>query len=203
VHRTESEKTDTGLLAGLTLLAIVFALALTFATLELPVALGRLLAGLFPDIHPVIEPVRIEEFMATARPVGYSCLALIVLLIGAGFITGRRGISLLGSAALFLPTFGYFFASMFFLAGLGIIRVPFIPFWEGPVSIINLGDVIYLPYMGMVYPFWLLGIDVRMAIAWVCIGLGLLVFILGVAFMTTFFSHLFETVFKPFHIRWR
>ncbi len=168
-----------GLLAGISLLAVVFTVALTFATLQLPRILGNWLANYFPDIHPIIEPERIAEFMTIARPVGYVCLGIIAVLIVAGLVTGKRKLSMLGSFAFFLPTFGYFFASMFFLAGLGILRVPFIPFWEPSTNLMALGDISYLPYMALVYPFWLGGIDIREIMAWIAIGLGLLIFVLG------------------------
>jgi protein-S-isoprenylcysteine O-methyltransferase Ste14 len=84
-----------------------------------------------------------------------------------------------GSFAFFLPTFGYFFASMFFLAGLGILRVPFIPFWDPSINLMNFGDISYLPYMALVYPFWLGGVDIREVVAWIAIGVGLFIFVLG------------------------
>ena len=168
-----------GLLAGISLLAVVFTVALTFATVELPRTLGNWLANYFPDIHPMIEPERVAEFMVTARPVGYACLGIIAVLIVVGLLTGKRTLSILGSFAFFLPTFGYFFASMFFLAGLGILRVPFIPFWDPNVNLMNLGDISYLPYMALIYPFWLGGIDIREVLAWIAIGAGLLIFALG------------------------
>jgi protein-S-isoprenylcysteine O-methyltransferase Ste14 len=168
-----------GLLAGISVLAVVFTVALTFATLQLPVILGNWLSNYFPDIHPVIEPERVAEFMAVARPIGYACLAVIAILIVAGFVTGKRKLSTFGSFAFFLPTFGYFFASMFFLAGLGILRVPFIPFWDPSTNLMNFGDISYLPYMALVYPFWLAGVDIREALAWIAIGLGLFIFVLG------------------------
>ena len=168
-----------GLLAGISLLAVVFTVALTFATLELPRILGNWLANYFPDIHPIIEPERVAEFMAIARPVGYACLAVIAILIVAGLVTGKRKLSILGSFAFFLPTFGYFFASMFFLAGLGILRVPFIPFWDPGTNLMAFGDISYLPYMALVYPFWLGGIDIREVLAWIAIGVGLFIFVLG------------------------
>ena len=167
------------LLVLLTFLSVVFTGALTFATLELPTLIGNWLANYFPEINPVGDPERMVEFMAYARPIGYACLGIIIILIIVGFITGKRGLSILGSFALFLPTFGYFFASMFFLAGLGILRVPFIPFWDSTINLVNLGDIAYLPYMALVYPFWLVDIDVRMAIAWVAVGIGLFIFVLG------------------------
>jgi len=166
-------------LAVISLLAVIFTVALAFATLQLPVILGNWLSNYFPDIHPVIEPERIAEFMVVARPIGYACLAVIAILIAAGFMTGKRKLSIFGSFAFFLPTFGYFFASMFFLAGLGILRTPFIPFWDPSMNLMNLGDISYLPYMALVYSFWLAGVDIRMAISRVAVGLGLFVFVLG------------------------
>jgi protein-S-isoprenylcysteine O-methyltransferase Ste14 len=168
-----------GLLAGISLLAVVFTVALTFATLQLPLILGHWLSNYFPDIHPIMEPERVAQFMVVARPVGYACLGIIAVLIVAGLMTGKRKLSMVGSFAFFLPTFGYFFASMFFLAGLGILRVPFIPFWDPGTNLMAFGDVSYLPYVALVYPFWLGGIDIREALAWVAIGLGLFIFVLG------------------------
>jgi len=168
-----------GLLAGISLLAVVFTVALTFATLQLPRILGSWLSTYFPDIHPIIEPERVAEFMAVARPVGYACLGIIAALIVAGLVTGKKKLSILGSFAFFLPTFGYFFASMFFLAGLGILRVPFVPFWDPNTNLMAFGDVSYLPYMILVYPFWLGGIDIREVLAWIAIGAGLFIFVLG------------------------
>jgi len=43
----------------------------------------------------------------------------------------------------------------------------------------NFGDISYLPYMALVYPFWLAGVDIREALAWIAIGLGLFIFVLG------------------------
>ena len=168
-----------GLLAGISVLAVVFTIALTFATLQLPVILGNWLSNHFPDIHPVIKPEQVAEFMVVARPVGYACLAVIAILIVAGFVTGKKKLSVFGSFAFFLPTFGYFFASMFFLAGLGILRVPFIPFWDPSVNLMNFGDISYLPYMALVYPFWAVGVDIRDALAWIAVGTGLFIFVLG------------------------
>ena len=168
-----------GLLAGISLLAVVFTVALTCATLELPRILGSWLANYFPDIHPIIEPERVAEFMTVARPIGYACLGIIAILIVAGLVTGKRKLSILGSFAFFLPTFGYFFASMFFLAGLGILRVPFIPFWDPSTNLMAFGDISYLPYMALVYPFWLRGVDIKEVLAWIAIGVGLFIFVLG------------------------
>ncbi len=175
----ELTRSRPGLLAGISVLAVVFTIALTFATLRLPVILCNWLSNYFPDIHPIMEPERVAEFMVIARPVGYACLAVIGILIVVGFLTDKKKLSLFGSLAFFLPTFGYFFASMFFLAGLGILRVPFIPFWDPNVNLMNFGDISYLPYMALVYPFWLARVDIRETLAWIAIGVGLFIFVLG------------------------
>jgi len=179
MQATSIRRSRIGLVAGISLLAVVFTIALTFATLQLPVIIGNWLSNYFPDIHPVIEPEQVAEFMTVARPIGYGCLAVIAILIVLGFVTGKKKLSIFGSFAFFLPTFGYFFASMFFLAGLGILRVPFIPFWDPSVNLMNFGDISYLPYMALVYPFWLGGVDIRKVLAWIAIGAGLFIFVLG------------------------
>ena len=65
---------------------------------------------------------------------------------------------------------------MFFLAGLGMLRALWLPFW-GPL--VKLGDIALLPYATVVYPFALLGMDVRRTLAYVAIVFGLLIFMLG------------------------
>jgi protein-S-isoprenylcysteine O-methyltransferase Ste14 len=171
---------DKNSLVILILLAIVFTVALTFATVEAPRALTRFIHENcnVPDLHPVIEPELIEDFISSnhVRLIGYSCLALVIVLIIAGFITEKRGLTSLGVITFFLPTFGYFAAYMFFLAGLGILRALWLPFWGNQMK---LGDIAYLPYMIVVYPFALIGIDVRSMVAYLAVGLGLLVFLLG------------------------
>jgi hypothetical protein len=164
----------------LTLLAIVFTVALTFATIELPRALNRFVDAALgiAHLHPVMEPDLIEAFMRSshARLIGYSCLAVVVVLILAGFVTERTALSSLGAIALFPPTFGYFAVYVFFLAGLGILRALWLPFWG---DLMRLGDIAYVPYMILAYPFALARVDVRWLLAFLLIGLGLLVFLRG------------------------
>jgi len=196
----------------LTVLAIVFTVALTFVTVEAPIVLNRILADYLniPDYNPAIQPELIEEFMNShyVRPIGYGCLAVLLILIIAGFATKRTGLSALGSIAFFLPTFGYFAAHMFFLSGIGMLRVVWLPIWGPSTNLLKLGDVIYVPYMVVVFPLSLLfslfgfdmgsplldllrkarmvhyhwggfHVDVRMPLAYVLIGSGLLIFLLG------------------------
>jgi protein-S-isoprenylcysteine O-methyltransferase Ste14 len=167
----------------LTLLAIVFSFALTFATLELPGIFNSILRGYFPDIY--WEPESIEVLMNYARPIGYACLVVVIALILVGFITEKRRLSSLGSFAFFLPAFGYFAASMFFLTGIGILRVMWLPFWDSSPTLLKLGDISYLPYWIVMYPLKLLGVGGRQLfeagnlLASLVIGAGLLIFCVG------------------------
>jgi len=167
----------------LTLLAIIFTVALTFATLELPIILNSILRGYFPDIY--WEPESIEALMNYARPIGYACLVVVIALIIVGFITKRRRLASLGSFAFFLPAFGYFAASMFFLAGIGILRVMWLPFWDSSPTLLKLGDISYLPYWIVMYPLKLLGVGgaflllAGYLLASLVIGAGLLIFCVG------------------------
>jgi protein-S-isoprenylcysteine O-methyltransferase Ste14 len=80
---------------------------------------------------------------------------------------------------MFLPTFGYFAGYMFFLAGLGLMRAIWLPFWG---MLMKLGDIAMVPYMAIVYPLAKAGLDVRYVrryVAYASIGLGLLIFFLG------------------------
>jgi protein-S-isoprenylcysteine O-methyltransferase Ste14 len=167
----------------LVFLALVFTVGLTFATLEAPRVLHRVVARFIdiPDFHPAIEPEVIEEWMNShhVRTIGYVCLALLILLIIVGFVTERTGLSSLGTLAFFLPTFGYFAAYMFFLGGIGILRLLWLPIWGPSKILLKLGDIAYLPYMALVYPFALIGVDIRAHLARILIGLGLFVFLLG------------------------
>jgi len=169
-------------IAFLVPLSVVFTVALTFATLELPRIVNNFLRPVFPDIY--WEPESIEALMRYARPVGYACLALVVALILVGFLTERRGLASLGSFALFLPAFGYFAASMFFLTGIGILRVMWLPFWDTNRILLKLGDIAYLPFLIIAIPLRLL-LPFPMAywanslVAYSAVGVGLMIFCLG------------------------
>jgi protein-S-isoprenylcysteine O-methyltransferase Ste14 len=163
----------------LTALAVVFTLALAFATEEIPRLLNQVLSRHIPDIHGLWGPHVVEPFVDSMRTVGYVLIGVVIGLIIAGFVSKKRGLSSLGSIFLFLPTFGYFAAPMFFLAGLGILRVGWLPF-EGYETILRLGDIVYVPYMIPVYIFELAGnIDIRLVLSYLAIGAGLFLFTLG------------------------
>lgn len=68
---------------------------------------------------------------------------------------------------------------MFFLAGVGILRVLYIQFWDVSPSLLRLGDVVYLPYAALTYLFSLVNVDVRWILSFLAIGGGLLVLSVG------------------------
>jgi protein-S-isoprenylcysteine O-methyltransferase Ste14 len=167
------------ILVQLTVLAVVFTLALAFATEEIPRLLNQALSQRVPDIQGLWGPHVVEPFVDSMRTVGYVLLGVVVALIIIGFVGKKRGLLSLGSIFLFLPTFGYFAAPMFFLAGLGLLKVGWLPF-SNAESIMRLGDIVYVPYMIPVYIFELAGnIDVRMIVAYIAVGAGLFMFTLG------------------------
>jgi len=108
--------------------------------------------------------------------IGYACLSAVILLIIAGLITERTVLASAGAIAFFLPSFGHFAVHMFFLAGLGILRVLWLPFWGDPMK---LGGIAYLPYMIVVYPLALVHVDVSGYVPLLVIGLGFMVFLLA------------------------
>lgn len=164
----------------LTLLAIVLTVALTFVTVEGPRALDRFVARILgvPQFHPVCEHEPIEQFMRAnhVRLIGYACLVGVIVLIIAGFVTERTVLSSAGAIAFFLPTFGHFALYMFFLAGLGILRALWLPFWG---DLMKLGDIAYLAYMIVVYPLALVDVDIRGHVPLLLIGLGFMLFLLA------------------------
>ncbi|MEM1557438.1 MAG: DUF1295 domain-containing protein [Thermoproteota archaeon] len=138
-------------------LSAVFSYALLYSTLELPHILNKLLEEVVPH-YGIGEMEEAGRFVNSLRPFGYLCLVTIMLLIILGFALEKYKISLLGSFVLLLPTFSYFASVMFFLAGVGVLRIiwlPFLEFFPGSSiyekismasNLLELGDIVYLPY---------------------------------------------------------
>jgi len=165
-------------------LAIVYGIGTTFLTIELERLIERTITPHIitsPGITDMNREIHsgISRFVASkhVRAVGYVCLALVVLLALVGLVAQKRGLASLGSIGLILPIYAYFVLHMSFLAGLGILTALWIPFWG---DLVKLGDIAYLPYMIVVYPFSLAGVDIRRPLAYLASDVGLLILILGV-----------------------
>ncbi len=139
-------ETDLSRLQTLALIVVSFTLTvtLTFSTFEAVRVMDGILHGPFPDIAYHRE--EIETFMNVARPIGYACFAFVVLFILLGLLTRHRWFSFGGTFAVFLSTVGDFTFSMFFLGGLGILRVMSLPLSDFNRVVFRLGDIVYLPY---------------------------------------------------------
>ena len=196
-----SQKLHHGIL--LTLLALIFTIGLTFASIELPRLADSFLGQAIdsPDVATVSgdranwDPdgatrFKTELYLQTyhLRLIGYSCLALIIILIVVGFITNRSSLSSAGAIILFLPVFGQFALTMFFLGGLGFLRLTWLPFLDVSFNLLHLGEIINLPYKILLYFYSLVGLDRLVNLSYVITGLGLLFFFLGT--LTWFYTRI-------------
>ena len=170
----------------LMLLAVIFSIGLTFISIEVPGLLNKALYENVPslegDSHADEGTVyRTELFMShyRIRLIGYICFGLMIALIAAGFITGKRGLASTGALLMFLPVFAQFAAVMFFLAGLGMLNVIWLPVLDVSFDAGRLGDIVYLPYQLLRSLFLKAGIDIHFPLVYGVIGIGLILFILG------------------------
>jgi len=165
----------------LAVLALVFTLGLTFASVELPLWVSKVLVEKTdaPGFDATYHPEETEAFLDShhLRLIGGAGLVLTVGLIAAGLAAERRGLAAAGAVLFFLPVFGQFAASMFFLAGLAILRVVWLPILDLSHELMALGDVVYLPYAAVVYPFVVAGLDVRDWLPWAVMAGGIALFV--------------------------
>lgn len=159
----------------------MFTVALLYATLGIPAVINKLLLGIFPDHW--WPPIEIEEGL---KPLGYISFIVTLVLIIAGFLAQRLKLSALGSIVFYLPTFGYFALTMFFLAGIGILRILWLPLLDFNPNILRLGDIIYLPYftlglllLPIAWIFHISGMVFSTPLSIMIMASGLMIFLLG------------------------
>jgi protein-S-isoprenylcysteine O-methyltransferase Ste14 len=135
------------------LLALVFSIALMFAFIEFPRLIDQFLQADvgFPGFDygsNELNAYKTDLFIDSLylRWIGYGSLFLIVVFIIVGYASRKSVWAWAGAFALFLPVFGQFALSMFFLSGLGILRVGWFPFMDISLKILEMGNVIYIPY---------------------------------------------------------
>ena len=171
---------------NLKLLAIIFTYVLMFITIQIPLLINNFLSQIFPDIHPEFFPDEIEVFINRVRPIGYIFLIIIVIFIILGFLIKREKISVSSSFLLFLPTFGSFASSMFFLAGIGILEVVWLPLNTPYFNFLSLGIIVFFPIYLLVLLTYLGSISFifvyffAFIFPWIIMILGLYVFTSGV-----------------------
>ena len=168
-------------------LAIVFSIALMFAFVELPRLIDSILqkdVG-FPGFDHGSNELNVYKtdlFIDSLylRWIGYGSLLLVALFIILGYTTRKTAWAWAGAFALFLPVFGQFALSMFFLAGLGILRVGWFPFWDISFKVLELGNVIYIPYWILMWIGRLFGWYAHHFLSYLFMILGSLIFVWAV-----------------------
>lgn len=172
---------------SLFVLALIFSFALMFAFIELPVLVDSFLQKEigFPGFDQGIsefDAYKSELFIDTLylRWIGYASLLLIAGLIVIGFATKKSGWAWAGAFALFLPVFGQFALSMFFLAGLGFLRVGWLPFMDISFNVLQLGNIIYLPYELLMWLAGLINWNAHSFISYFFMSAGAFLFVWGV-----------------------
>ena len=171
----------------LTPLAVIFSFALMFAFVEIPSWIDNMLqqSNGFPngDYGNVTNGSFEMQYYLQGmglRWIGYGSIILIFALIITGFITRKSGFAWAGAFAMFLPVFGGFALSMFFLSGLGILKAAWIPFFELSENFMQMGKVIFVPYWILMWIFRQFGIYAHQLLAWFFMGLGSIIFTWGV-----------------------
>ena len=151
----------------LSVLAIIFTLGLTFASIELPRLTDNLIQDKanFVNVYTgggELQDIKTELFIRhyNLRLIGYSCLFAIVGIIIIGFLTEKWELTSLGAFAFFLPVFGHFAATMFFLGGLGFLRLLWLPGLDISFDLMKLGDAVFIPYRIILDGFNLIGIKI-------------------------------------------
>ena len=166
-----------------TILALVFTLALMYITIVLPLNLDSQLKTVYPDLFYGHEDVLMTKFVNQVRPLGYASFMLTIAMVLLGFVSKKKGLSSVGTLVFYFPTFASFAYSMFFLAGLGMARIIWIPLLDVHPLILRLGDVSMVPVL---LPFIIL---VGHGPPWLSISLaGFSVFFIGV--VTWFYAKL-------------
>lgn len=87
-----------------------------------------------------------DDIVASLAPIGYLCFIITLLLMVLGLILKHYHISLFGAYVLYLPLFGAFsFAMTAVFAGIGVIRIVWIPFFDFAPDLLNAGAIILFP----------------------------------------------------------
>jgi HEAT repeat protein len=167
-------------------LAVIFTIGLTFASIELPGLLDSLLEKSIQvpsgdSFANDISVFRTEAFIQHyhLRFIGYVCFILLILLIIIGFITNKHVFASLGAFAFFMPVFAQFASVMFFLAGLGIFNLLMMPVLDISSDILRFGDIAYFPYRLLVSFAAKWNYNIQKPLIYTFIGTGLMLFVLG------------------------
>jgi len=162
------------------ILSILFSIAFIYLTIEIPIIIHKILVNFFPDIFLLSDFSKMYETINHLRPYGYTIFVLVFILVIVGFLIKSKIITLASAIAIYLPIFGYFAFTMFFLAGIGILRIFMIPILDIDPGILRLGSILYIPYTLAVYMSNILfGVDISTPLSFLIMFSGLTIFTYG------------------------
>ncbi|MFX0028397.1 MAG: methyltransferase family protein [Candidatus Hermodarchaeota archaeon] len=201
VLKDATTKSKTNYYYTLILLTCIFTVILSFFFLVFPPIIDENLAKITPYYYFAMP----EDYIEILRVIGWIFIIIIIGMIMVGYFVNRKEPTIGGAFLIFLPNFSQFNSSMFFLYGIGIFQVIWLPLTGSYLSWLDLGDIVYLP-MGYIYSLFNT-LDVLIGnYAWVYIEiliylllyLGFIIFSLGAA--TWFYGHFNEKKFIDFSI---
>ncbi len=130
--------------------SIGFTLAILYATIELPKIINKILINYFPDLYKISEFWSIHSlniYIGLLKFYGFISLAIVIILIIIGFILRMNRLVVLSSVAMQFTLFGYFAFTMFVFAGIGIIRLIWLPIVDYAPWLMGLGNITLLPLL--------------------------------------------------------
>jgi protein-S-isoprenylcysteine O-methyltransferase Ste14 len=179
-------------------LTLVFTVSLTFTSLEFPKLADELISKnwRFVNVHTgsgELQELKTELYIRHfhIRTIGYISLFIIITLIILGFVTEKLGFTTLGAFAIFLPVFSHFAATMFFLGGLGFLRLLWLPGLDISFDIMRLGDAVFIPYRIILDVFNFIGINLYSILAHIFIISGIIIFCAGtIVWLYTYYNRI-------------
>jgi len=169
-------------------LSALFTFAFFFFILESTKAVNEFLLNFFPNITTEAGWKQFLETFRFVRLFGYIAFGIVLVLILAGFAIRKGYLSSIGSVALYLPVFGYFSLTMFFLVGIGVMRALWFPLIDCSPTLLWPGDIVLTPLWILEdiflvsdgVPVSLLLYDIGRKLSFLVIGVGVFIFFLGV-----------------------
>jgi protein-S-isoprenylcysteine O-methyltransferase Ste14 len=138
---------------------------------ELIKAVNEFLLGSFPGSGQIIGNI---------RPFGYAAFGVTLVLMLLGLIVGKSYPAIAGAITMYLPTFGYFTATMLPLAGIGLLRALWLPLLDVSPSLLRLGDIVYMPFIILVNKLGMSGYIIIETLSSILMAVGVFIFFLGV-----------------------
>lgn len=152
-------------------LSVLFTVVFFFLVIESARVIDGFFLGSFPDSGEIIPSL---------RPICYVAFGVTIFLMLLGFVVSKTHSSVAGAFFMYLPTFGYFTAAMIPLAGIGLLRLLWLPLLDVSPSILRLRDVAFAPFIFLVNQFGMNGFIFIEVISSLLMVAGVFIFFFGV-----------------------